>query len=104
MRLKEIDMVVTLTTKELFRLSRARGATLEALEGTLWVTESGREQDACLVPGGRYCVRGDGLVLVGIEAADGGASARLAVRPPAGMAPRRLLQNFGFRRTPGLTI
>ena len=74
-------MIVQLASNELFRLRGMRGARLEALQGVLWVTERGLEDDACLPAGGHYVIRGDGLVLVGVEA--GGERGRFALRPPA---------------------
>jgi len=97
-------MVVTLDRNELFRLNRARGATLEALDAAVWVTEAGLPGDVCLAPGMRYRVRGDGLVLVGTDGGRNGAATHLAVRPAAGEAPAGLLRRLGFRRLDGWRI
>lgn len=61
-------MIINLSSRKILRLKRARGSSIEALDGTLWVTEAGFAEDACVAPGSRYSVRGDGLVLVGADA------------------------------------
>lgn len=97
-------MIVTLSPDDLFRLRGARGTRLEALEGILWVTERGREDDACLPAGGRYEIQGDGLVLVGIEA--GGTRGRFAVRPAGALAECRGARAVvaRFLRLPGYQL
>lgn len=72
-------MILNLAENDFLRLTRARGTTVEVLDGRVWITEAGRERDAFVSSGMRYSVAGDGLVVVGRE--DGGA-ARIAVRPP----------------------
>lgn len=73
-------MVLQLKHNDFLRLRGARGVAIEVVGGRVWITEDGREADSFLAPGGRYRVRGDGLVLVGTEtyAGDGeGAQVRL---------------------------
>ncbi len=73
-------MILNLAENDFLRLTRARGTTVEVLDGRVWITEAGRERDAFVSSGMRYNVAGDGLVVVGRE--DGGTAARIAVRPP----------------------
>lgn len=61
-------MVLRLHDKGFLRLRGARGVAIEVLDGRVWITEDGRAADSFLASGGRYRVRGDGLVLVGAEA------------------------------------
>src|SRR5262245_33402555 len=75
----EMQMIMTLESKQFLRLSRARGATVEVLDGRVWITEAGRERDAVVSRGMRYAVAGDGLVVVG---ADADSATRIALRPP----------------------
>ena len=72
-------MILNLAENDFLRLTRARGTTVEVLDGHVWITEAGRERDAFVSPGMRYNVAGDGLVVVGRE---DGTAARIAVRPP----------------------
>ena len=74
-------MIMNLAANDFLRLSKARGTTVEVLDGRVWITEAGRERDAVVSPGMRYSVAGDGLVVVGQEIGRGSA-ARIAVRPP----------------------
>ena len=60
-------MVLRLDHKDFLRLRGARGAAIEVLDGRVWITEDGRAADSFVGSGGRYRVRGDGLVLVGAE-------------------------------------
>jgi len=69
-------MIVNLSSRKILRLKRARGSSIEALDGTLWVTEAGFAEDACVAPGARYSVRGDGLVLVGADASGANVAQR----------------------------
>lgn len=62
-------MVLRLKNKDFLRLRDARGAAIEVAQGRVWITEKGRDADCFLVAGERYRVGGDGLVLVGAEAA-----------------------------------
>jgi hypothetical protein len=62
-------MVLRLNDRDFLRLRRARGAAIEVLDGRVWITEDGRAADSFIGSGGRYRVRGDGLVLVGAESA-----------------------------------
>jgi len=71
-------MILDLAANDFLRLSRARGTTVEVLDGRVWITEAGRERDAFVASGMRYSVAGDGLVVVGQE----NGTARIAVRPP----------------------
>jgi len=71
-----MNMIVNLSSRKILRLKKARGSTIEALDGTLWVTEAGFAEDACVAPGTRYSVRGDGLVLVGADASCEGVAKR----------------------------
>jgi hypothetical protein len=73
-------MRLQLKHNDFLRLRGARGVAIEVVGGRVWITEDGRETDSFLAAGGRYRVRGDGLVLVGTEtyAGDGtGAEVRL---------------------------
>jgi hypothetical protein len=71
-------MVLQLKHNDFLRLRGARGVAIEVLGGRVWITEDGRAADSFLDPGGRYRVRGDGLVLVGAETyAGAGAEVRL---------------------------
>jgi hypothetical protein len=77
-------MRLQLKHNDFLRLRGARGVAIEVLDGRVWITEDGREADSFLDPGGRYRVRGDGLVLIGAEtyAGDGaGAEVRLLGSP-----------------------
>ena len=71
-------MILNLADNDFLRLTRARGTTVEVLDGRVWITEAGRERDAFVSSGMHYDVSGDGLVVVGKEA---GPAARIAVRP-----------------------
>lgn len=62
-------MVLRLENKDFLRLREARGVAIEVLGGCVWITEYGSPADRFLGAGGRYRVGGDGLVLVGAEAA-----------------------------------
>ncbi len=72
-------MILNLAANDFLRLTKARGTTVEVLDGRVWITEAGRARDAFVSPGMRYNVSGDGLVVVGQE---DGTAARIAVRPP----------------------
>jgi len=75
-------MILNLNANEFLRLTRARGTTVEVLDGSVWITEAGRERDAIVSPGMRYSVSGNGLVVVGMDDGwDSGAS-RIIVLPP----------------------
>lgn len=69
-------MVLRLEDKGFLRLRGARGVAIEVVEGRVWITEDGRRADAFLARGGRYQVRGDGLVLVSAEARPSAVSVR----------------------------
>ncbi len=78
-------MILNLADNDYLRLTRARGTTVEVLDGRVWITEAGRERDIFVASGMRYDVAGDGLVVVGRE--DGPVAlaalpARIAIRPP----------------------
>lgn len=75
-------MILSLNANEFLRLSMARGATVEVLEGRVWITESGRERDAFVSPGMHYSVGGNGLVVVGTDAGARDELSRIAVRTP----------------------
>lgn len=75
-------MILNLNANEFLRLTRARGATLEVLEGRVWITEAGRERDALVSPGMHYAVGGNGLVVVGMDAGANGEVSRIALRKP----------------------
>jgi hypothetical protein len=62
-------MVLRLKDNGFLRLRDARGLAIEVVNGRVWITEDGREEDSFLGIGGRYLVGGDGLVLVGAESA-----------------------------------
>ena len=72
-------MILNLAANDFLRLTKARGTTVEVLDGRVWITEAGRARDAFVSPGMRYDVAGDGLVVVGHE---DGTAARIAVRAP----------------------
>jgi len=74
-------MVLQLAFNDLLRLSGARGAAIEVLEGLVWITENGAARDQFLGAGRSYRVRGAGLVVVGAEGR--GAPARVEVRTPS---------------------
>ena len=75
-------MILNLAANDFLRLTKARGTTVEVLEGRVWITEAGRERDAFVNSGMRYDIAGDGLVVVGQEGGrEGGMAARIAVRP-----------------------
>jgi uncharacterized protein YjiS (DUF1127 family) len=75
-------MVLNLNANEFLRLERARGTTVEVLDGRVWITEAGRERDALVSKGMRYSVAGNGLVVVGMEADGARRPGRIAVWPP----------------------
>ena len=83
-------MILTLDAKQFLRLTRARGATVEVLDGRVWITEAGRERDALMSRGMRYSVSGDGLVVVGTDTDAAAGATRIALQPPVW---RRLWQN-----------
>jgi len=59
------NVELCLDTNNVFRLERAaKGATILALSGRLWVTRSGDDQDYMLEAGDRYLIRNKGVVLV----------------------------------------
>jgi uncharacterized protein YjiS (DUF1127 family) len=97
-------MILNLAENDFLRLTRARGTTVEVLDGRVWITEAGRERDAFVSSGMRYNVAGDGLVVVG---RDEGSAARIAVRPPvwrlmwdyAAVLVRSCVSGFQERRT-----
>ena len=62
-------MVLRLKDNDFLRLRGARGVAIEVVDGRVWITEDGCQADRFLAAGGRYCVGGDGLVLVGAESA-----------------------------------
>ena len=68
-------MVLQLKQNDFLRLRGARGVAVEVVVGRVWITEDGRQADCFLATGGRYCVGGDGLVL--IEAENDEAALRL---------------------------
>jgi uncharacterized protein YjiS (DUF1127 family) len=75
-------MVLSLNANEFLRLERARGTTVEVLDGRVWITEAGRERDALVASGMRYSVSGNGLVVIGQEDGAQGTPSRIAVWPP----------------------
>lgn len=101
-------MIASLSPNNILRLRNARDATIEALQGAVWVTEASCPGDACITAGGRYRIRSDGLVLVGTDADPrGGRAARVSVQH-SGWAwarwffaamPQRLVQEWRARRT-----
>lgn len=60
-------MVLQLTFNEFLRLQGAKGAAIEVLDGSVWITEDGRQGDRFLEAGRSYRVAGPGLVVVGAE-------------------------------------
>ncbi|MGH9576379.1 MAG: DUF1127 domain-containing protein [Terriglobales bacterium] len=75
-------MVLNLNANEFLRLTRARGATVEVLEGRVWITEAGQPQDAIVSPGMRHSIGSNGLVVIGMDAGAAATASRIAVRPP----------------------
>lgn len=103
-------MILNLSSNQFLRLTGARGTTVEVLDGRVWITEAGRERDAVVSSGMRYSVGGNGLVVIGMDAAAGDGAAgesRLAVWPPvwrwlrrgASVIARRLADGALERRT-----
>ncbi|MGE0873555.1 MAG: DUF1127 domain-containing protein [Burkholderiales bacterium] len=92
-------MVLRLDTKKILRLTKARGASIEALEGALWVTEAGFPEDGCVAAGTTYRVRGDGLVLIGADAGADGRGAMLALRTRIRALAHALRAQLEARRT-----
>jgi len=96
-------MILKLRRNDFLRLRAARGTAIEVLDGRVWITEHGRACDSFLAPGGRYCVGGDGLVLVGAEtyADGGGAELRItasgSARQPEAHADLQPLDRFPDR-------
>jgi len=75
-------MILNLSANEFLRLTRARGTTVAVLDGSVWITEAGRERDAIVSPGMRYSVSGNGLVVVGMDAGPDSEVSRIALLPP----------------------
>jgi uncharacterized protein YjiS (DUF1127 family) len=100
-------MVLNLNANEFLRLERARGTTVEVLNGRVWITEAGRERDALVAPGMRYSVAGNGLVVIGQEDGTQATPSRIAVWPPvwrwlrarAAVIARRLADGAMEQRT-----
>lgn len=91
-------MILSVDRNKILRVTASRDATLEVLSGEVWVTEAGFDQDACVARGGRYRIRGDGLVLVGTDAR--GEGARVALRPSGSATQEGLLHRLGVTRLP----
>lgn len=75
-------MILELDCKELLRISRARGAIVEVLDGCVWITEPGHERDAFVLPGMRYSVGGNGMVVIGAEGGAEAGPSRITLWPP----------------------
>jgi uncharacterized protein YjiS (DUF1127 family) len=75
-------MILTLSANEFLRLSRARGTTVEVLDGRVWITEAGNARDAIVSPGMRYDIAGTGLVVVESDGDKAAGPSRISVRPP----------------------
>jgi uncharacterized protein YjiS (DUF1127 family) len=75
-------MILNLSANEFLRLTRARGTTVEVLDGRVWITEAGSERDALVAPGRRYSISGNGLVVVGMDAGPGSEASRIVLQPP----------------------
>jgi len=75
-------MILNLSANEFLRLTRARGTTVEVLDGRVWITEAGSERDAVVAPGKRYSISGNGLVVVGMDAGPPSEVSRIALQPP----------------------
>lgn len=101
-------MILTLSAHEFLRLSRARGTTVEVLDGRVWITEAGSERDAFVSPGKRYSISGNGLVVVGMDAGPGSEVSRIALRPPLWRWFRRsaavLVKSFAARMQERRTV
>jgi Protein of unknown function (DUF2917) len=75
-------MVLRLKSNDFLRLERAAGTQIEVLTGRIWITEQGCARDSFLVPGRRFRISGNGLVLVGTETySKGGSGADITLRP-----------------------
>ncbi len=92
-------MEFRLGSRNILRLTQARGASIEALEGALWVTEAGFPEDGCVAAGSTYRVRGNGLVLVGADVGANGRGARLALRTRIRALSDALRAQLEARRT-----
>lgn len=60
-------MILNLESNGTLSIAKARGMTVEVLDGRLWVTQKGRSEDVILARGTRYSVDADGVVLLGLE-------------------------------------
>jgi uncharacterized protein YjiS (DUF1127 family) len=93
-------MVLQLTFNDFLRLHGAKGAAIEVLDGKVWITEDGRQNDRFLEAGRSYRVAGEGLVVVGAE--DRTNFARVQVRrEQSSLAAllKRLIQEWRAERT-----
>ena len=101
-------MILTLSSNEFLRLSKARGTTVEVLDGRVWITEAGSERDALVARGRRYSISGNGLVVVGMDAGADREVSRIALQPPLWRWLRRsaavLVKNFAARMQEQRTI
>jgi uncharacterized protein YjiS (DUF1127 family) len=80
-------MILNLNSNGSLRMAGARGASVQVLDGRVWITEAGRRDDAFVERGARYDVGSDGVVLVGAE-----GRARIDLRPPRRNWLRRWLE------------
>ncbi len=64
-----------LTRGQLLKVHGGAGATVRALEGSVWITEEGQSRDIVLGAGGCYRLRESGLAIV--HALGGGAAVAL---------------------------
>jgi uncharacterized protein YjiS (DUF1127 family) len=84
-------MILQLSFNDFLRLHGAQGAAIEVLDGSVWITEDGREGDRFLEAGRSYRVAGPGLVVVGAETSS--HFARVEVRRK-GFSLKALLRKF----------
>jgi hypothetical protein len=98
-------MILRLKRNDFLRLRGARGASIEVRNGRVWVTEDGTTGDHFLMPGHRYRVVGDGLVIIGTETYAGdGPGAEIAVRPAAAPAQAQRFRYVGVKRLLGWMV
>ena len=95
-------MILSLDAKQYLRLSKARGATVEVLDGRVWITEAGRERDALMARGMRYSVAGDGLVVVGTDTGADLGTTRIELQSPVWRRLWRGLAGFASALAAGL--
>lgn len=96
-------MILNLEPNGTLSMAGARGVTVEVLDGHLWVTQPGREQDLILGRGSRYDVAGDAVVLVGLEKRTR-LDLRSNGRPPLWQRLRRAWRRAAAERADARTL